>query len=206
MSHTTLTSENLAPIVAGLAAENRAFMAIYPGESDRRQAVHTVYGGAHLFKADSTGKLGEVALRSLRDFAPNAAELTRILAADWELPFAEKLYARIVEKLGREPIEDFRLDFEDGYGNRVDSEEDGHAARSAWQHPDRPPWQLPVVRHRASGGRPLPQRPLRGLRLHRVERDHGSLSGDGPSHLRLRAGAHDRVAGWHRRPSIRRRD
>ena len=133
MSHTTLTSENLAPIVATLAAENRAFMAIYPGESDRRQAVHTVYGGAHLFKADSTGKLGEVALRSLRDFAPNAAELTRILAADWELPFAEKLYARIVEKLGREPIEDFRLDFEDGYGNRVDSEEDGHAEQSARQ-------------------------------------------------------------------------
>ena len=28
--------------------------------------------------------------------------------------------ARIVEKLRREPVEDFRIDFEDGYGNRVD--------------------------------------------------------------------------------------
>ncbi len=133
MSHTTLTPADLAPIVATLADENRAFMRTYPGESDRRQAVHTVYGGAHLFKADSTGKLGVVALRSLKEYAPDAASLARVLGADWQPAFAEKLYARIVEKLGREPIEDFRLDFEDGYGNRVDSEEDGHATDSARQ-------------------------------------------------------------------------
>jgi citrate lyase beta subunit len=133
MSHTTLTPENLAPVVATLAAENRAFMAIYPGESDRRQAVHTVYGGAHLFKADSTGKLGEVALRSLRDYAPDAAALAKVLGKTWEPSFAEKLYARIVEKLRREPVEDFRLDYEDGYGNRLDSEEDAHAAHGAQQ-------------------------------------------------------------------------
>lgn len=133
MSQTSLSPEELAPVVAKLAAENRAFMDVYPGESDRRQAVHTVYGGAHLFKADSTGKLGEVALRSMREFAPDAASLTRVLGETWEPAFAEKLYARIVEKLQREPVEDFRLDFEDGYGNRVDSEEDGHAAQGARQ-------------------------------------------------------------------------
>jgi len=33
----------------------------------------------------------------------------------------------VVEKLEREPVEDFRIDFEDGYGNRPDAEEDGHA-------------------------------------------------------------------------------
>lgn len=133
MIQTTLTPENLAPVVASLASENRAFMATYPGESDRRQAVHTVYGGAHLFKAGSTRKLGEVALRSLRDYAPDAAELTRVLGENWEPAFAEKLYARIVEKLNREPVEDFRLDYEDGYGNRVDSEEDGHTEQGARQ-------------------------------------------------------------------------
>ena len=105
MSHTTLTPENLAPVLATLAAENRAFMATYPGESDRRQAVHTVYGGAHLFKAESTGRLGEVALRSLREYAPNAKELARILGENWEPAFAEKLYARIVEKFQSEPVE-----------------------------------------------------------------------------------------------------
>lgn len=133
MIPTSLTSEDLAPVVASLADENRAFMQVYPGESDRRQAVHTVYGGAHLFKADSTGKLGEVALRSLKEFAPDAAELARVLGANWKPGFADKLYARIVEKLCREPVEDFRLDFEDGYGNRVNSEEDGHAVQGAQQ-------------------------------------------------------------------------
>ena len=38
--------------------------------------------------------------------------------------------ARVVEKLTREPVEDFRIDFEDGYGIRPDAEEDGHAHRS----------------------------------------------------------------------------
>ena len=46
---------------------------------------------------------------------------------------ADRVYARVREKLTREPIEDFRLDFEDGYGNRPDAEEDGHAASAAVQ-------------------------------------------------------------------------
>ena len=131
MSHLTLTSENLAPIVASLSDENRTFMQTYPGESDRRQAVHTVYGGGHLFKADTTVKLGLVALRSLKEYAPDATTLAHVLGADWEPAFAEKLYARVVAKLTQEPIEDFRLDYEDGYGNRIDSEEDGHAEQGA---------------------------------------------------------------------------
>jgi hypothetical protein len=133
MNPNSLSSEELAPIVATLASENLAFMRSYPGESDRRQAVHTVYGGAHLFKADSTGKLGAVALRSLQEFAPNAAALQDVLQTSWSPQFAETIYQRIVGKLTREPIEDFRLDFEDGYGNRSDAEEDGHAAEGARQ-------------------------------------------------------------------------
>ncbi len=37
---------------------------------------------------------------------------------------AETVYARVVAKLEREPVEDFRIDFEDGYGTRPDAEED----------------------------------------------------------------------------------
>jgi citrate lyase beta subunit len=44
---------------------------------------------------------------------------------------AHTIYARVMEKLRREPVEDFRIDFEDGYGNRPDAEEDGHAAAAA---------------------------------------------------------------------------
>ena len=126
-----LTAADLDPIAAELVAANRAFMARYPGESNRRQAVHVVYGGAHLFKADSAQKLGAVALRSLTKYAPEGDTLNEALGIPWSRQFAATIYDRVVAKLEREPTEDFRLDFEDGYGNRVDSEEDGHAATSA---------------------------------------------------------------------------
>jgi len=44
---------------------------------------------------------------------------------------AHTIYSRVWEKLKREPVEDFRIDFEDGYGNRPDPEEDGHAESAA---------------------------------------------------------------------------
>ncbi len=127
----TLSSEELAPVVNDLRAANQAFLARYPGESNRRQPVHVVYGGAHLFKADTARKLGETARRSLHEYAPNPAALAGALGAAWEPAFAQDLYARVVSKLEREPVEDFRLDFEDGYGNRPDAQEDGHAVASA---------------------------------------------------------------------------
>ncbi len=127
----TLSTEELAPVVDNLRTANQAFLARYPGETGRRQPVHVVYGGAHLFKADAARKLGEVALRSLREYAPDPVALAAALGAQWDQAFAENLYARVVAKLQREPVEDFRLDFEDGYGNRLDEEEDGHAVSSA---------------------------------------------------------------------------
>src|SRR5437588_2120772 len=118
-------------IFAALSEANKGFMRRYPGESNRRQAVHTVYGGAHLYKVDSPKKLGAVALRSLEEYAPDAATLAGAIEMTGDQQFASRVYDRIVEKLKREPVEDFRLDFEDGYGNRADAEEDGHAASAA---------------------------------------------------------------------------
>jgi citrate lyase beta subunit len=128
---TSFDSNEVAPIISGLSEANKKFMHRYPGESNRRQAVQTVYGGAHLFKADSARKLGEVALRSLKEYAPDAVALADALGMKTTAELAQKIYDRIVEKLQREPVEDFRLDFEDGYGNRPDEEEDRHAASSA---------------------------------------------------------------------------
>ena len=98
----------------------------YPGESNQRQAVQTVYGGAHLFRVDTVKKLGEAALGALQEHAPNPKALAGALGINIADQLADKLYDRIVDKLKREPVEDFRLDFEDGYGNRPDDEEDGH--------------------------------------------------------------------------------
>ena len=100
-----------------------------PGESGQRQPVHTVYGGAHLFKSDTAVKLGALALRALRDHAPDPQTLAEGIGLSPAA--AGKIYDRVVEKLKREPVEDFRIDFEDGYGNRPDDEEDGHAAAAA---------------------------------------------------------------------------
>jgi citrate lyase beta subunit len=88
-----------------------------------------MYGGAHLFRADSARKLGEIASASLREYAPDADAFAGVLGI--EPPLTRPVYARVVEKLKREPVEDFRLDFEDGYGNRPDAEEDGHAESAA---------------------------------------------------------------------------
>jgi len=54
-----------AALLESLRAANLAFMALHPGDPPRRQPVHTVYGGGHLFRADTAAKLGEVARRSL---------------------------------------------------------------------------------------------------------------------------------------------
>ena len=106
-----------------------AYLRRYPGAGDRRQAVHTVYGGAHLFRADTPARLGGLARRAVREFAADAATLAEVL--DLPARLAEPVYRRIVEKLEREPVEDFRIDFEDGYGNRPDAEEDAAAVAAA---------------------------------------------------------------------------
>lgn len=158
---TSLTPESLPAIFGELQQANEAFTKHYPGESGVRQPVHTVYGGAQLFKADAAPKLGAVALRTLQEYAPDFASFAKILG----LTGAEKLpesqteieslqqqlqqapqavrqtnapawlaytvYARVLEKLKREAVEDLRIDFEDGYGNRPNAEEDGHAVAAA---------------------------------------------------------------------------
>lgn len=128
---TSFEQNEIARIISDLSEANRTFMRRYPGESNRRQAVHTVYGGGHLFKADSPTKLGTVALRSLEEYAPDSATLARAIGLSGDTKFSQCVYDRVVDKLKREPLEDFRLDFEDGYGNRADAEEDGHAASAA---------------------------------------------------------------------------
>jgi hypothetical protein len=117
------------PGTEALADANRAFAARYPGESGARQPVHTVYGGGHLFRADTAGRLGGLARRALAEYARDAAEFANAIGMPPAL--AEPVFAKVLGKLEREPVEDFRIDFEDGYGNRPDSEEDGHVAQAA---------------------------------------------------------------------------
>jgi hypothetical protein len=158
---TSLPDSALRSALQILDEPSKVFARRYPGETGRRQPVHVVYGGAHLFKAGISRRLGEVAIATLDEYAPDAFTFARAIglpgagtlpksgrqAAAAERLFGkspEKLrlenraawmaltvYSRVLEKLHREPVEDFRIDFEDGYGNRPDAEEDGHAKLAA---------------------------------------------------------------------------
>lgn len=161
MMKTSLPSPELAPIFAALHESSRSFASHFPGESAARQPVHTVYGGAHLFKAGTAARMGAIALRHLHEYAPDFAAFARALELPdcAELPHAVKechdlekraieapetlrreqpaawlaytVYRRVIDKLRREPVEDFRIDFEDGFGYREDTEEDEEAMRTA---------------------------------------------------------------------------
>jgi citrate lyase beta subunit len=127
--NTTLSEQSMQDLTGRLKTALVPFTATYPGESGRRQPVHTVYGGAHLFKADSAGRLGSLAVRSFETYAPDAATFAAVLGIPTAL--ADTIYERVREKIGREAVEDFRIDFEDGYGTRPDDEEDGHTTAAA---------------------------------------------------------------------------
>lgn len=98
-----------------------------------RSPVHVVYGGAHLFKSDTPKKLGRIALNTLGAYAAASPKFAAAVGLDPETAseFAETIYRRTIQKLQTEPVEDFRIDFEDGYGFRPDEEEDSHAASAA---------------------------------------------------------------------------
>ena len=80
-------------------------------------------------------KFGEIALRSLEAYAPNFIEFNSVFNIDGskKLSPAATVYERTRRKLETEPVEDLRIDFEDGYGFRPDAEEDADAERCAAQ-------------------------------------------------------------------------
>jgi citrate lyase beta subunit len=129
MPRTSLSDKKLDRALHRVASAQKRVMRRYPGDGGARQPVHTVYGGAHLFTGDTAKKLGGLALKSLEAYAPDPASFAEAIGV--AQPLAGKVYERVRAKLAREPVEDFRIDFEDGYGNRPDDEEDHHAAVAA---------------------------------------------------------------------------
>lgn len=103
----------------------------FPGDPTGRQPVHVVYGGAQIFAADTVRKLGDLALKSLRENAPDAVTFAEALGFGGDEAFARRVYERVVAKLEREAVEDYRIDFEDGFGVRPDAEEDRYAESTA---------------------------------------------------------------------------
>lgn len=131
MTTTSLGAANAISILAPVARAIRRFERRFPRESgDTRasQPIHTVYGGAHLFTVETIGKLSRLALRS---FDEHAADPLR-LATIFDIPdlLALQIHPRVRRQLESRAIEDFRIDFEDGFGARPPEDEDREAIRS----------------------------------------------------------------------------
>ncbi len=156
----TIPVDKKAHLFSELSKANAAFNEKYPGDLPERQAVHTVYGGANLFKYNTTAGLAEKALEAFHLYAPDFIRFGKIfqlqgsekldtlqqtaeqLKSDYEsLTVAQQrkhpahlsyqIYHKVLHKLQTEAVEDFRIDFEDGYGNRSNEEEDQTARDAA---------------------------------------------------------------------------
>jgi citrate lyase beta subunit len=112
-----------------LASADRALARGYPGERPGRQPVHTAYLPADRFGPGLAARWGRQALAALQDWAPGPADFGRAMGLPAAL--AADVRSRVLAKLIAEPVEDLRLDFEDGYGDRGDDAEDGDARRAA---------------------------------------------------------------------------
>src|SRR4051812_41394366 len=111
----SLTSRDLGAINARLKTANRTFTRAFPGDAIGRQPVHTFIAGADAFTHDAARRAGQQALETLQRFAATPAALAKVIALPANYPgLAEAVYARVIDKLNREPVEDYRLDFEDG--------------------------------------------------------------------------------------------
>ncbi len=124
MPSRSLTDDALAAIERRLAPTDEALALNYPGDDGRRQPVHTVYLPADRFTPGTTREWGELALAAA-DAAGGLEAVARTVGLeDPELPDLVR------RKLTEEPVEDLRLDFEDGYGDRGDAAEDADVARA----------------------------------------------------------------------------
>ncbi|QVQ55121.1 aldolase [Spiractinospora alimapuensis] len=112
-----------------LVAEDARLPERYPGDSPSRQPVHTVYVPADQLRPGLCADWGRRALRCVDDHAPDAETLATALGLNHAA--VTDALPLVRDKLRTEPVEDLRIDFEDGYGTRSDREEDGHVLASA---------------------------------------------------------------------------
>jgi hypothetical protein len=104
-----------------LAGADEALVAQFPGERPGRQPVHTVYVPADRYDAGLVPAYGATALAAIDEHVADFAALVD----------DHDLLARVRAKLEREPVEDLRIDFEDGYAGKSDEDETVDVERTA---------------------------------------------------------------------------
>lgn len=116
-----LAADLAAELDTRLADADAALARDYPGERPGRQPVHTLYVPADRYDAGTVMAHGAAALAVLDDHAQAFADLVG----------DDDLVARVRTKLASEPVEDLRVDFEDGYLGKDDAAEDADVVRAA---------------------------------------------------------------------------
>jgi citrate lyase beta subunit len=112
----TLGEEIYAELDRRLGPVDDARLAAYPGERPDRQPVHTCYVPADAAVPGLAGEWGAAALTALDDHGLPDLGLDPALV--------EQVLPRVRAKLATEPVEDLRVDAEDGYRRGPDAEDD----------------------------------------------------------------------------------
>ncbi|MEE8600704.1 DUF6986 family protein [Euzebya tangerina] len=137
-------------LLDGVADADRTYRGAWPGRPDRRQPVQVLYLPAHTVEAGTPRSAGRHALDLLdrHDGAGFAAALGLDHLSAAEL---DRVVQRVRTKLEHEPVEDLRVDFEDGYVGHGPGSEDADSVSAA----------VAVARMMADGSCP----PFVGLRV-----------------------------------------
>src|SRR5690242_11974061 len=102
----------------------------YPGDDGRRQPIHTVYIPGSRYSTAMPAEWGVAALDAARAEGGLDAVAALVGASNGNDCEPDTLAALVEHKLTTEPIEDLRIDFEDGYGTFDDATEDSDVAQA----------------------------------------------------------------------------
>ena len=131
---TQVDLNNFASQIARLEKANRGVSGqtnLLSPRHSHQHPVHVLYGGAHLFSEKTFSKISLLAKEAFQFSAPNSEALNQLVGLNWSPEFSQNIFTRLSLKMEREPLEDYRIDFEDGYGVRSDEEEDAHVVSAA---------------------------------------------------------------------------
>jgi hypothetical protein len=112
----SLPEDVYAELDRRLAPVDAARLAAYPGERPDRQPVHTCYVPADAVVPGLAASWGSAALAALDEHGLPDLGLDPALV--------EEVLPRVRAKLATEPVEDLRVDAEDGYRRGADAEDD----------------------------------------------------------------------------------
>ena len=128
--HGVLTDDARRSIEELLAGPDAEAARLYPGDDGSRQPAHTVYVPGDRYAPELTTQWGSAARAALQD----GGGIEHLLEAHGLVPDAAEcavIGAQVLAKLEREPVEDLRIDFEDGNGDRGDAAEDDAVVAAA---------------------------------------------------------------------------